>query len=80
MSNASALIVKFIMERAKVRAEADAVEADDFRIDNISLEDVETAEIPDKAKAARTIDRGVVVGAVFYDARSSSNNRSTHAY
>jgi len=79
MSNASVLIIKFIVERSKIRAEADnaieadAVEADDYRVDNVSLEDVETTRTLNKAEVVRTIDRGVVVGATFYDTQSSND-------
>jgi hypothetical protein len=52
MSNASALIVKFIVERARTRDEADV---DNFEIDNVSSEDIETAEIPNKAEAAQIV-------------------------
>ena len=52
MSNASALIVKFIVERAKLRAEADTTDADEFRIDNVGSEDIEAAEMTNEADVA----------------------------
>jgi len=84
MSNASALIVKFIVERAKLRAEADTTDADEFRIDNVGSEDIEAAEMTNEADVAQTIDRGVAAlaalstGAAFYDAQGG-NDRSSHA-
>jgi superfamily II DNA helicase RecQ len=80
MSNASALIVKFIVERAKIRAEADATDVDDFRIDNdAGSEDVDAADIANEAEAAQTIDRGVVARAANYDIQSV-DSRSTYAH
>lgn len=76
MSNASALIVKFIVERARRRDEADA---DDLEIDSVGSEDVETAEIPNEAEAAQTVDRGVGVGAAIYDSRDGRDG-SAHAH
>jgi superfamily II DNA helicase RecQ len=79
MSNASALIVKFVVERAKKQAETDAADANDSRIDHFGSEDNEdneAAEIPNEAEAAQTIDREAVAGAAFHDMESGNDGRA----
>lgn len=79
MSDASAPIVNFIVERAKERAEANATNTDDFRIDDVGAEDIEAAITANEAEVVQTIDRRVVAGATFYEAQEGDDG-SVHAY
>lgn len=79
MSDASAAIVKFFVERAKERAEANAEDTDGFRIDDVGAEDIEAAITANEAEVVQTIDRRFVAGATFYEA-GEVDDGSVHAY
>jgi superfamily II DNA helicase RecQ len=79
MSNASALVIEFIVERAKRQAGTDATDEDDSANDVIASESNDARDTSNKAQLEQTIDQEVTVGAERRSVGSSDGRREREA-
>jgi hypothetical protein len=75
MSNVSALVIEFIVERVKEQAGTDAIDEDDSINDVIASESNDAYDTSNKAQLEQTIDQEVIVGAERRSVRSSNSGR-----
>jgi hypothetical protein len=79
MSNASALVIEFIVERAKGQAGTDTIDEDDSTNDVITSESNDARDTSNKAQLEQTIDQEVIAGAERRNVRSSNGRREREA-
>jgi hypothetical protein len=79
MSNASALIIEFIVERARTQAGSEAIDEDESTNDVVAFESNEALDASDEVRLEQTIDQEAAVEAGRRSVQSS-DGRGAQAY